>query len=200
MKKWLFVVLAICGVAVYTMYTHIRKLDEKYKTAIANIKTYDNQLGQYKEQNAVYQLTIDQMRTYQDSVLRELDETRKKLKIKDKNVQSMHLVVSEFTKTDTLMLRDTIFRERTFSLDTILGDQWYNVQVGLKYPSTVSVKPSFQSEKHIVVHSKRETINPPKKFWLFRLFQKKHTVVKVDVVEQNPYVQGEHSEYIQIIK
>ena len=200
MNKWLIAVLIICGISVYTMYLHMQELDSKYKIAMANVKNYDSQLGKYKEQNMALQLTVSQLGYYQDSILKELDETRKKLKIKDKDLQSVHYVYSEFTKTDTLVLKDTIFKDRAFALDTVLGDSWYNVQVGLKYPSLVSVNPSFRSEKHIVVSTKKETVNPPKKFWLFRLFQKKHRVLKVNIIEKNPYVQNEQSEYIQIIK
>jgi hypothetical protein len=64
----------------------------------------------------------------------------------------------------------------------------------------VAVKPEFKSKKHIVVSSKKETVNPPKKFFLFRWFQKKMTVIHVDVVEKNPYVSEETSRYVEIMK
>ena len=64
----------------------------------------------------------------------------------------------------------------------------------------VAVKPEFKSEKHIIVSTKKETVNPPKKFFLFRWFQKKMKVLHVDVVEKNPYVDGETSRYVEIIK
>ena len=200
MKGWAIFIAVLLGIALYASISRIQELTVKYEVAMANIKTYDNQLGQYKEQNAAYQMTIGQLNSYQDSILRELDETRKKLKIKDKDLQSVHYVYSEFIKRDTLILKDTIFRDKAFALDTILGDKWYSVELGLKYPSRISVNPCFRSEKHIVVSTKKETVNPPKKFWLFRLFQKKHRVLKVNVVEQNPYVEAEQSEYIQIVK
>ena len=63
----------------------------------------------------------------------------------------------------------------------------------------IAVKPEFKSEKHIIVSTKKETVNPPKKFFLLRWFQKKHLVVHVDVVEKNPYVGGETSKYIEIV-
>ena len=85
-------------------------------------------------------------------------------------------------------------------MDTLLYDNWYSVRIGLSYPSTVTVEPQFESEKHIVVSTKKETVNPPKKFFLFRWLQKKHTVLKVNVVEKNPYVQNEDSRYVEIIK
>ena len=64
----------------------------------------------------------------------------------------------------------------------------------------IAVQPYFKSEKHIIVSSKKETVNPPKKFFLFRWFQKKHLVVHVDVIEKNPYVGSENSKYVEILK
>ena len=121
-------------------------------------------------------------------------------KIKDKNIKSLQSVKSEFTRVDTIELRDTLFKEPTLAIDTMIGDEWYNVQLGLRYPSTIALKPYFKSEKHIIVSTKKETVNPPKKFFLLRWFQKKHLVINVDVVEKNPYVDGESSKYVEIVK
>lgn len=167
---------------------------------MANVKAYSELWSTVDKQNAAFQLTINQLKNYQDSIIRKLDDTRKELKIKDKNVQSLHYITSTITKTDTILLKDTIFKEPSFKLDSIIGDQWYQVELGLEYPSQIRIKPSFKSEKHIIVSKKRETVNPPKKFFLLRWFQKKHTVLKVDVVERNPYIQDNDNRYIEVIK
>ena len=112
----------------------------------------------------------------------------------------MHYIKSSFTKKDTLIFRDTLFKEPSLALDTTLADDWYSVKLGLKYPSTISIAPYFVSKKDIIVSTKKETINPPKKWWLLRIFQKKHLRLHVDVKENNPYVQGESSKYVEIIK
>jgi hypothetical protein len=131
----------------------------------------------------------------------ELNNTRKELKIKDKNLKALQAVASKFSKKDTIYIPgDTIFKEPSFALDTLVGDKWYSVRLGLQYPSMIAIQPEFKSEKHIVVSSKKETVNPPKKFFLFRWFQKKHRVLHIDVVEKNPYVDGETSRYVEIIK
>jgi hypothetical protein len=176
------------------------QLHRELDTALGNIKAYNNELSSLKTGAIAYQFTIDQLNYYQDSILQELNETRKNLKIKDTNLKALQYVASSFSKTDTIMLKDTIFKEPAFSLDTIIGDEWYKVKIGMKYPSTLVVNPKFKSKKHITVSSKRETVNPPKKFFLFRLFQKKHTVVEVNVVEKDPYVENEVTKYIEIIK
>ena len=200
MKKYLILAIVVLVVIIGAMWQQVKYANEKWEVATANMKAYDAQLAAEGEKNIALQLTVDQLGYFKDSVLQELDNTRKQLKIKDKNLKALQAVKSGFTKRDTITMRDTLFKEPTLAIDTLIGDKWYNVRLGLKYPSMVAVKPYFKSEKHIIVSSKKETVNPPKKFWLFRLFQKKHLVLHIDVVEKNPYVENESSKYVEILK
>ena len=204
MKKIVFwLVVAVIGLlfTIGVMWQQVKYANEKWEVATANMKAYDAQLAAEGEKNIALQLTIDQLGYFRDSVLQELDNTRKQLKIKDKNLKALQAVSSSFSRRDTIRIPgDTIFKEPTLNIDTLVGDKWYTLRLGLKYPSMVTTEPQFKSEKHIVVSSKKETVNPPKKFFLLRWFQRKHTVLHIDVVEKNPYVNSEKSEYIEIIK
>ena len=178
-----------------------KQMEDNWKTAQANVKAYDELLSDSKQKNVAFQLTTDQLTNAKDSVIRELEETRKQLKIKEKNVKAEQYIASSFSRIDTIKLAgDTIFKDRELAVDTLIGDSWYNAKVSLKYPSTVVIQPTFKSEKNIIVSTKKETVNPPKKLWILRLFQKKHTVLKIDVIEKNPYVSNEESRYVEIIK
>lgn len=200
--KALIAVIVFLAIIMTIQVQRTKDLEEKWKQAEANLKAYDSQLSVEKEKNVAYQLSINQLEYFQDSVLKALDETRKELKIKDKNLKALQAVQSNFKKKDTIRITqvDTLFKEPDLSIDTLLGDKWYTLQLGLKYPSTIAVSPAFNSEKHIIVSTKKETVEPPKKFFLLRWFQKKHTILNVDVVEKNPYVEGESSKYVEILK
>ena len=200
MNKYLILIVIVLLVVIGTMWQQVKYANQKWETAEANVRAYSMSLSKEGEKNTALQLTVDQLGYFKDSVLQELDKTRKELKVKDKNLKALQSVSSSFSRTDTIILKDTLFKEVSLAVDTVLGDKWYNVRLGLKYPSMIAVKPYFKSEKHIVVSSKKETVNPPKKFWLFRLFQKKMLVIHIDVVEKNPYVENENSKYVEIIK
>ena len=202
MKKWLVIIIIILATTIVAMWQQVDYANKKWQTAEGNVKAYASMFSSSEKQNAALQLSVDQLGYFQDSVLQELDATRKQLKIKDKNLKALQQVKSSFSKTDTITITqvDTLFKEPTLAMDTLLGDEWYSLRLGLKYPSTIAVKPYFKSEKHIIVSSKKETVNPPKKFWLFRLFQRKHLVLHIDVVEKNPYIDNESSRYVEIIK
>ena len=199
---WLVIIILALLTAIGFMFQQLKKADGKWKTAEANVKAYSEELSNSGKKNTALQLTIDQFGYFKDSVLQELDATRKELKIKDKNLKALQAVYSGFSKRDTIRVTqvDTLFKEPTLSVDTLMGDEWYTLRLGLKYPSMIAVEPYFKSKKHIVVSSKKETVNPPKKFFLFRWFQKKHVILHIDVVEKNPYVDSESSRYIEILK
>lgn len=201
MRKWIIIVLgyAVLIGALVLVIRSSGKYEDRWKTAEANVKAYDRLLGSSRERNAAYQLTVDQLNSANDSILKELNDTRKNLKIKGRNVKSVQYITSTIEKTDTIALKDTIFNNRV-NIDTLIEDNWYSLRFRLQYPDTIITSPSFRSEKNIVVSTKRETVNPPKKFWLFRLFQRKHRVLQVDVIEKNPYAIDNESRYIEIIK
>ena len=194
------IILLIGGLSI--TLNELKKTQAKYENAMANLKAYEEELSTEKDKSTAFQLTAAQLKYSKDSVMQELDATRKELKIKDKNLKALQAIQSEFSKKDTIRITqvDTLFKEPSLSLDTLLGDKWYSLKLGLRYPSTIITDPSFTSDKHIVVSSKKKTVEPPKKFFLLRWFQKKHIVLDVDVIEKNPYVQNETSKYIEILK
>lgn len=203
MKKAVFILLAIAvclGVLLILAYKNNDELNLKWKIAEANVKSYSNLYDLGNKRSAALQLTVDQLGYFKDSVLQELNTARKELKIKDKNLKALQMVSSSFSKADTIYHTDTLFKQPSLQMDTVIGDEWYTLRLGLKYPSMIAVKPEFKSKKHIVVSSKKETVNPPKKFFLFRWLQKKHWVLHIDVIEKNPYVSNEEDRYIEIIK
>ena len=176
------------------------KIEKRWKESTENVKSYSELFSNSENKNKGFKLTIDQLQYFNDSILRELNETREALKIKDSKLKSLQYLSSTFIKYDTLIIKDTLFKDPQIQVDTVLSDEWYSIRIGLKYPSTITINPIFRSVKHIVVSSRRETVNPPKKFFLFRWFQKKHTVLNIDVIEKNPYMKEQNSRYIEIIK
>jgi hypothetical protein len=176
------------------------KTENRWKEAITNVKSYENMFSDSKDNSIAFQLTIAQLKHSNDSIFQELDNTRKELKIKDSKLKSLQHISSNFIKSDTIILKDTVFKNKGINIDTLLSDEWYSVRVGLKYPSSVTVTPKFKSVKTVIVSTKKETVNPPKRFFLFRWFQKKHTVLHVNVVEKNPYIESQDNKYVEIIK
>lgn len=194
------ILLVVTMIALYFTLKSKKETEKRWKEAIANVKSYDNLFNGSKNNDIAFLLTIDQLKYSNDSIFQELNEARRELKIKDSKLKSLQYISSNFTKSDTIILKDTVFKDERIDIDTLLSDEWYSINVGLRYPSSITVTPKFKSEKIVIVSAKKETVNPSKRFFLFRWFQKKHIVLHVNVIEKNPYIEDQDNRYIEIIK
>lgn len=182
------------------LYSDNKELKNNLSIAISNEKAFINENTGLKDQNRAFQFTIEQLEYFNDSLMIKMNNVRKELKIKDGKLKQMQYLLAQSSKKDTIFYRDTIFKDATINKDTVLGDKWYKLKLGLRYPNTIIVNPEFTTETNIVWSINKETIKPPHKCWLVRLFQKKHNVLKVDIVENNPYSTVKKTRFIEVIK
>ena len=192
--------LVLLAIGSYVLYNRNQSLKEELSISISNEKAFIAENSSLKNENRVFKFTVEQLNYYNDSILEKMNEVRKELDIKDKDLKQLQYLLSESQRRDSIVFRDTLFREPTLNIDTIIGDKWYQMKLGLRYPSTIITDPKFVSEKYIITSLKKETINPPKKCWLLRLFQKKHTILEVNVVEKNPYIENKQQRFIEIVE
>ena len=194
------ILVSLLAISTYTLYTNNQKLKEEISISVSNQKAFIAENSSLKNESRAFKFTVEQLNCYNDSILQKMNDVRKELKIKDSNLKQMQYLLSVSTKKDTVLFTDTIFKDKGLALDTIIGDKWYNIRLGLKYPNLIYTKPTFTSEKYIIVNKKKETINPPKKFFLFRWFQKKHWVMEVNIKEKNPYIKEINNKFVEIIE
>lgn len=188
---------------IYIQNSTIKSINEDYKTASLNLKAYidlNSKLVEDSiERNRVFKLTVDQFSQYSDSLLVEMNNYRNKLKVKDKEIQSLQYIASN-TRVDTFIkLKDTVLIKGT-KIDTTIQDKWFSMDVKLRYPDTLRISPSFKNEIFVAIHTTRETVEPPKKFFIARWFQKRQTIVVADVEDKNPYTTLGAQRFIQITK
>ena len=194
------ILVSLLTVGTYTLYNGNQALKEKISVSMSNQKAFIAENSFLKEENRVFKFTVEQLNYYNDSILQKMNDVKKELKIKDGDLKQMQYLLSVSTKKDTVLFTDTIFKDENLALDTIIGDKWYSIRLGLKYPNLIYTEPTFTSEKYIIVNKKKETINPPKKFFLFRWFQRKHWIMEVHIKEKNPYIKEVNNKFVEIVK
>lgn len=195
----IILILILIGAVACLSYQN-KQLTAKYETSIENVKAYDAQLSGLEGDNRVLKLTVEQLDHFNDSIIKKMKVVQKESGIKDKRLQQLQYEASHAQRHDTVVLRDTLFRDPQLKLDTIVGDRWFKTDLHLEFPSTIALSPEIELERYTFINGKRETVNPPKRFFLFRWFQKKHTVVEVNVREMNPYVKNKTQRFIQIVE
>ena len=196
--KVLFIV-SLLGIGIY-IWNERQDLKKEVCTLRNNQKAFIAENSSLKDESRAFKFTIEQLNYYNDSILQKMNNVRKELKIKDKNIKQLQYLLSVSTKKDTVLFTDTIFRDKSLALDTVIGDKWYNIRLGLKYPNLIYTEPTFTSEKYIIVNRKKETVNRPRKFFLFRWFQRKHWVMEVHIKEKNPYIKETNNKFVEIIE
>lgn len=199
MSKWIYsllIIVILLGV-IKIGYSKYKTLERDYGYSMENFKAQQEEL---QGNNRMFKLTLAQLYASQDSITYELLEAKKELGIKDKRIKQLQYQSTTVSKSDTVVLTDTIFRDSAFKLDTIIGDKWVKAQLLLEYPNKIVVTPEVVLQRSVIVSTKRETIKPRKKFFIARWFQKKHTVVEIKSIERNPYVTKREERYIEIIK
>lgn len=196
---WLIIIIILCGI-IWALSSSKNEYKDNYYIAVENTKAYQQQLTNTQKEIIAFKFTIEQLQYFNDSITNKLLQKQKELDIKDDNIKQMQYIMSEFNTSDTIILSDTIFLQPDFYLDTVLGDKWMNTTLEMKYPNFISIKPTVKSEKSVIVYSEKETVNPPKKFFLCRWFQKKHTVLKIVVEEENPYIINQMNVFYDVIE
>ncbi len=204
LKSWIYIGVAVLILGMISVISlqssRIDGLKEDLSISIANEKALFADNDSLSNRGRVLQLTVEQLNYINDSIIIKMNEVRKELKIKNKNIKELEYQLSEAKKTDTLIFRDTLFRNPEVKIDTTLRDKWYSLNLKLEYPSTVIASPKFISERYVVQSLRKETIKPPKKCWLGRLFQKKHKIIETVVIEKSPYIINKQEKYIKIIE
>ena len=203
LKYWKQILVAliilILGATSSIFYIDNKNLNIKLEISKSNEKAYIAENDSLKSQNRVFQTSIRQYRQSNDSIDKKLKATQKKLGIKDSKIISMQYYIDKFLKTDTVVFKDTVL-VKGVDIDTIIGDKHYTLNLHLKYPNKITTKVGFINEKEVFVTTKRETIDPPYKFFLWRWFQKKQEIAIVDIYDSNPYLEKGKSRFVQVVK
>lgn len=187
------------GTTVAIMSSRINELNQEIAEATTNIKAYELENSALKDDTIEFQYTIEQLNYSKDSLNQKINKLRKELKIKDKDIKNLQYKLSENQKKDSIVfIHDTLFRE-SVKIDTVIRDDWSKLNLKLEYPNVVVAEYSFKNEVLVTTYLKKETVNPPHKCALIRLFQKKHNVIHVEVHEQNPYCETKEQKFINIV-
>ncbi len=192
----LLAVVAILVLAVAILIKRVNSLSTDRDNYAATAKAYAQEREEYNGSSRVFRMTIDELEASRDTLMMKLVSMRTEAKIKDKQLKSMHWRETIVEKTDTIRLKDSIFLA---DLDTTLSDGWTTTKVHIGRPNEVAVNVKVRNETTLIVRSRKETVKPPKRFFLFRLFQRKHTIVEVEAIEGNPHCTERSRRHVEII-
>ena len=189
------VIAVFVALGIYSYYTtnKLLKTERELERVENNLTYYQNLQSSTVEENRVLQLTIDDLKYTNDSILTKLESTREQLNIKDKQLKS-----EAYVKTVIKDSIRTVVEDKDFTaLLTLNG--LTNVTVS-KQDSILDVKLDITNEQYLYVKRKkvykRKYKNGWQRFWHFDW--KKVEVNEYQIHNSNPIIKVKETRVIEL--
>lgn len=188
------VILLLVGYTIYNIYkvADYRKQLELYDN---NFKAVNLENDRLNKDILAYKFDIEQLEYINDSIIKSLNDTRKQLGIKDAQIKQMQSIKTEVYIRDSVILKDTVFRDNV-RIDTVINNDWYNIKISMNAPSSLAIDARYKSDLNVFAYSNKESLGVPKKCFIGRIFQKKYNVIRVEVVDKNPFSVIKESKFV----
>ena len=189
MKKYIRIIKVVLVILVISVISILviknKNLRESVSIYDNNFKALNLEKDSLSKAAIAYRFSVEQLEYINDSIIEDLNNTRKQLQIKDKEILQMQSIKTEIRTKDSILIKDTIFRDNFIRIDTTLKNKWHIIKISLQ-PSKLTIDAKYYSELQVFAKSSKEIMGTPKKCFIGRWFQKKHKVIRVDVVDKNP--------------
>lgn len=190
---------AILGLAVgvlltwgITLHKKNKTLSESLERAQNNIEAYQGSLQGSQQANNVLRLTVDELQTYNDKLLHDIDSVRAKLKIKPKQLHTAATQSQSINVIQSKERNDSIYK------DTIRFNDLTSVSYCLSKDS-VTIGLDIHNKQYFYIYADRHYKN--KKSFLKRLFTfdfKKVTTYEYKIENTNDLIQTDSVKVIEI--
>ena len=186
MTKYLLILILSLSIALGFSVNKCSNQRNIIKIDQANEKAYTDSMtitkdaaGRIIAEKYVLQKQIIEITT---STRKEIEELREDIKGKSINIKNLKSISSVEEKVNPIVYATKyVVKDSTYHF--ILNPE-YKVEVKINKDSAYMI-PYITNTQTVALFDKRETVRPRKKFFLFRWFQKRHTVMKAIVKNSN---------------
>lgn len=188
----------ILGLSSVGFYNKFKKADAKYADELNNRRYYEALVGGATEDNRVLQLNISDLTHSNDSVIQELNETRKSLKIKDNALKQALSNTTVINDTTIVMIPDSVKRNCDFTVELEPNEQTYFKVTRIN--DSIEHIAKIQNKQDLFIYTTKEYRNPNKKFFkrLFTWDWKKDEIDRYEIVNSNPLLEITETRIINI--
>lgn len=180
---------------IFVQHNQLQKKDTEINRIASNIRTYQDIVSNNQNNNRTLQLTIEELNHSNDSLLLQLKQTQKELKIKDKNLTDAGVINTEIKDSvKTVIKKEAIdFKEelKLNPLTTIIVE---------RKDSILTAKIDLKNQQTIFVEEKKEYLNQYKNgFIRFLHFDwKRIRTRKYTIKNSNPIIKVINTRVVEI--
>ena len=199
-KNFKVVAVGLISLLIATIFIQHNQLQEKnaeLNRATSNVRAYQDLVSNNQEHNRTLQLTIEELNHSNDSLLLQLKQTQKELKIKDKNLTDASVINTEIKDSvKTVIKKEAIdFKEelKLNPLTTIIVE---------RKDSILTAKIDLKNQQTILIYKKKEYKNFYKNGWVrfWHFDWRRIRIKKYQVVNSNPLIKVTDTRVIEIGK
>lgn len=187
--------ICILTVSAFFMYNQLKKKDAEIARLVNNTSYYESLFDKKDQANRTLQLTIDQLKCSKDSIIEQLNETKKKLKVKDKSLVQAQVINTEVKDSIKTVIQT---KESDFSKKLELN-KLTTIIVSRK-DSILSVTLDLKNAQTLFIEEKKVYRNQYKS-WLSRFFHfdfKKDKIRKFTIDNSNKLIKVTDTRIIEI--
>lgn len=199
--NWLkgnFNIIAVIIISILTAIfvfqrNQLNKKDIEINRLYNNVQYYEELNDSTKDNNRILQLTIEELNNSKDSIITQLNDVRKQLNIKNKELELVSSQTQEVKLDTTIIVNDNDFKYeiKPNNLTSLIIE---------KKDSILTANLDIKNQQTLFISHKKEYKNQYKN-WFRRLLKfdfKKHNVYRYNIVNSNDLIKVTDTRVIQI--
>lgn len=187
-------IISLLTVAIFILGSQLSKKNKEIDRLFNNIKAYEQLATENKKLNTVLQLTVNELNNSKDSLIQQVEQARKELKVKNKNLQQAQVI--------NTVIRDTVTK-------VITVDRNFNEELKINPLTTIKVtrtdsiltaKIDITNQQILFIEEKKEYKNKYKNGWIrfWHFDWKKIKTRKYQIINSNPIIKITNTRIIEI--
>lgn len=194
------VAVGLVSLLIATVFVQNHQLQKKNKEIdriTNNVRAYEQLASQKEQLNRVLQLTIEELNTSNDSLLKEAKDAQKKLKIKDKNLTDVNVINTEIK--DSVR---TIIKRKLIDFDEELKINPLTTIIVSRKDSILKATLDIKNQQILFVEEKKEYKNKYRNAFVrfFHFDWKRIRTKKYQIVNSNPIIKVTDTRIIELPK
>lgn len=193
LNKLYILLIFTLGIYGYIITGKLQDTRDQLNTTENNLAYYESLTSTTDKENRVLQLTVDKLQTANDSLLNKLDQTRKELNIKDKEIKSGAYIKTVIKDSIHTVVKDKDFKK-------LLQLNPLTLITVEKTDSLLNVRLDLQNEQYLYVRRKKVYKNSYKNGWqrFWHFDWKKREISEYIIHNTNPLIKVNETRVVEL--
>lgn len=187
-------IISLLTVAIFVLGGQLKDKQNEIDRLSNNIQAYEQLVTNKEQTNTVLQLTINELNNSKDSLIQEIQQTKKKLNVKNKNLVQAQVINTVIKDTVTKVITvDKNFNE------TLKINPLTTIKVS-RTDSILTAKIDIQNQQILFIEEKKVYKNRYKNGWIrfWHFDWKKIRVRKYQIQNSNPLIRVTDTRIVEI--